>query len=77
MFERGRERSDREGILVYVAHWFLRKSCVLECGDAKKRRYASLLLLVEFVAILLCCTVGFTNVLFLFRVKTRADMLRY
>ena len=77
MFERGRERSDREGILVYVAHCFLRKSCVLECGDAKERRYASLLLLVEFVAILLCCTVGFTNVLFLFRVKTRADMLRY
>ena len=76
MFERGRERSDREGILVYVAHWFLRKSCVLECGDAKKRRYASLLLLVEFVTILLCCTVV-TNVLFLFRVKTRADMLRY
>ena len=79
MFERGRERSDREGILVYVAHCFLRKSCVLECGDAKKRRYASLLLLVEFVAILLLYR-GLLMSCFLFRVKTRADcagMLRF
>ena len=64
---------------MYVAHCFLRKSCVLECGDAKERRYASLLLLVEFVAILLLYR-GLLMSCFLFRVKTRADcagMLRF